>query len=435
MAYQEFENVAADFRLIAERAAEIYLELPIGTQAAFFQLVVFPTNASWQLNEMYLAAARNALYARQGRAATNCMAARVREMFLADASLTAAWDQLGGGRWAHFMDEPHIGYTSFGMMGQNNTLAAITLVNLSVPVAASMGLAIQGSERAWPGTAEPAIVPRFDSLTRQRYFVEVFNRGQTPFAFTATAAHPWVVVNRSSDTVEKEERVWLSILWDWVPEGIATSSITFAGAGRNVSVQIDTLSPSDVSRSSLLSGFAEGGGYVSVEASHYTAVTNVGPNRWIEIENLGHTLSGMRAAAPVDAPSAIPGRDAACMVYRMYLFTAGIAKVTLVLSATLNFVPSRGLRYAVAFDNQTPTIVQAVPQNYTAQFGNPDWEAAVWIDSRRSRTAHSLPVSGYHTLKVWGVDPGLVVQKLVIDLGGVKPSYLGPPESYRSPTG
>jgi hypothetical protein len=31
------------------------------------------------------------------------------------------------------------------------------------------------------------------------------------------------------------------------------------------------------------------------------------------------------------------------------------------------------------------------------------------------------------------VDPGITLQKIFIDLGGLKPSYLGPPESYNKP--
>ena len=432
MAYQEFDTVAADFKAIAVRAAAIQRALPAETQAAFFQLVAFPTNASWQVNELYLAAAKNALYARQGRAATNDMAARARGLFLADAALTEEWNRLGARRWVHFMDQPHIGYTGFAGP-PNNTLGAVTLVNISVPAAASMGVAVQGSGRAWPGATEPAAVPTFDALTRQRCYVDVFNRGQAPFDFAAAASDPWIVVNGSAGTVAKQTRVWISIRWDQVPSGAASSSVTFTGARARVVVRVDTLNPPGVGRTSLLRGFAEGGGYVSIEAEHYTALTAAGQNRWIKIAGLGHTLSAMRAAGPVDARGAIPGQDAACLEYHMYLFTAGLAVVSMSLSATLNLVPGRGLHYAVAFDDQTPEVVTVIPHNYTAQFGNADWEAAVEADGRRSRTTHSLPAPGYHTLKMWAVDPGLAVQKLVIDLGGLEPSYLGPPESYYSP--
>jgi hypothetical protein len=53
-------------------------------------------------------------------------------------------------------------------------------------------------------------------------------------------------------------------------------------------------------------------------------------------------------------------------------------------------------------------------------------------NARSAHTMHTLTGSGYHTLKLWMVDPGVVLEKLIVNLGGVIPSYLGPPESYRS---
>ena len=96
----------------------------------------------------------------------------------------------------------------------------------------------------------------------------------------------------------------------------------------------------------------------------------------------------------------------------------------------MNFVPGRGLRFAVSFDDAPPQTAILLPADYTARNGNRDWEESVKDNARAVKTKFTLAGPGYHTLKLWMVDPGVVLQKLVVDLGGLKPSYLGPPESY-----
>jgi hypothetical protein len=138
----------------------------------------------------------------------------------------------------------------------------------------------------------------------------------------------------------------------------------------------------------------------------------------------------MRALGPVDAPSATPGKDSPCLEYRMYLFTAGAVEVTAITAPTLNFVPDRGVRYAVSLDDEAPQVVTLVPPGYQAQNRNPAWEKSVADNAHYGKSKHRVATAAYHTLKVWMVDPAVVLQKLVVDLGGLKPSYLGPPESF-----
>jgi hypothetical protein len=44
-------------------------------------------------------------------------------------------------------------------------------------------------------------------------------------------------------------------------------------------------------------------------------------------------------------------------------------------------------------------------------------------------SVHEIAAAGVHTLKIYMVDAGVVLDKIVIDTGGLKPSYLGPPET------
>jgi hypothetical protein len=46
----------------------------------------------------------------------------------------------------------------------------------------------------------------------------------------------------------------------------------------------------------------------------------------------------------------------------------------------------------------------------------------------------SIASAGYHTLTIWMVDPGVVLERLVLNLGPLRPSYLGPPGSFHAQT-
>ena len=60
-----------------------------------------------------------------------------------------------------------------------------------------------------------------------------------------------------------------------------------------------------------------------------------------------------------------------------------------------------------------------------------DWSRAVSDGVRRVKSKIVVDQPGYHTLKLWMVDPGVVLEKIVVSQGPVHPSYLGPPESFR----
>jgi hypothetical protein len=110
-----------------------------------------------------------------------------------------------------------------------------------------------------------------------------------------------------------------------------------------------------------------------------------------------------------------------------------------VLGPVLNFVPHRGMRIAVSFDDQPPQVLDLFAEQGGAPFGfrfpGPD---AARDNARFLRSTHQLAAAGPHVLKLAMVDPAMVVQKIIVEpvrrgpgFRGLRPaeSYFGPPES------
>jgi hypothetical protein len=174
-------------------------------------------------------------------------------------------------------------------------------------------------------------------------------------------------------------------------------------------------------------GFVASDGYVSMEAEHYTRAVAGDGIEWVRIPDIGRRLSGM-TVSPVTAASVVPGGDSPRLEYRVHVFEPGDVEVRAYLSPTLDFNAPPGLRFAISFDDEEPRIVDA-----QADPSERAWSRAVSDNVRIAVSQHRLDTACEHTLKFWFVDPGVVLETIVLDLGGLEPSYLGAPESYRGP--
>jgi hypothetical protein len=424
--YDEFEKVVGDYDALAKDAQQISERLPPEDRAAFYELVLFPVKASALLNEMYLAAARNALYARQRRASTSDMAERTRALFQAEMDLMDEFNHRRlGGRWDHFMDQPVIGYTGW-RDPPRNSLDAIKLTELTPEPAPDLGVTAEGTDIAVDQGALK--LPAIDGFNRQRRHIDVFNRGTGDFEVAARASAPWILVDRPRANVAKDERLWVSIDWSSVPAGATTGTVTVSGAHREVNIEVRVFSPK-AETARALRGFVEGEGVVAIEPEHFSAKYDAGDKRWIRVEDYGRTLSGMRASGPADV-RAVPGKDSPRLEYQVYLFESGTFDLYAVTSPTLNFLSGRGLQFAASVDDGPLSTIDAVPVDASGHEPAESWEQAVTNNARWVRIPLKFDKPGYHALKLWMIDPGVLVQRLILDTGGLKPSYLGPPESF-----
>jgi hypothetical protein len=243
------------------------------SSTAYFQLVLHPVQACANLNELYLAVAKNRLYARQGRAATNDMAQQAGRLFDKDAKIAHHYNEvIADGKWSHMMDQTHIGYTNW-QEPPKNTLPKVATIEL--PSDAAIGVAVEGSSNFWPESNREPVLAEFNAVDDNHQFVEVFNRSQAACDFTIMANVPWLRLtldpqcSEAPGKLQKEQRWWASVDWDQIPSGIANGAITITGPDEQSIVVSVIANNNRASVSDDFAGFVDTNGYVSIEAEHF----------------------------------------------------------------------------------------------------------------------------------------------------------------------
>ncbi|GAO42648.1 glycosyl hydrolase 115 family protein [Flavihumibacter petaseus] len=306
--YSEAERVLQAWRNIRSQARTIALLLPKETSSAYFQLVLHPIEARCNLQEMYHAVALNQLYAATNDQRVNQMADSVRWYYREDSLLTRSYHALNGGKWDHFMDQTHIGYT-YWQQPEANSMPQVSINTTGIPV----------SRPVMTASSLPA-----------------------PDQYSFLAARFNLQKN-----------------------------------GKRV--------------------------------------------HWKKIDGIGR-----EGAAMTTFPVTISPADDSCWLE--YNFTAAPADsltATLYFSPTLDFPDRGGLRYAVSVDGGPERQLVFNPHPVPQQ----EWERWVAENIIRNEFPLGKMRKGKHTFRYRPLDPGILLQKVIIHPGTVPPSLMGAPPS------
>ncbi|MBO4673622.1 MAG: glycosyl hydrolase 115 family protein [Bacteroidaceae bacterium] len=174
--------------------------------------------------------------------------------------------------------------------------------------------------------------------------------------------------------------------------------------------------------------FQPSNGYVSMEAEHFYRADASKETQWSVYPYYGRTRSAV-ALTPYTKPV-----DDASLTYRFNLPEGTKqVKVHVIVKSTLDFLNVGGHECTINLDgdksetiNFNKTLLDKQPYMYSIFYPT--------VARRIIEKEVELPVSkdGIHELTLCPQHPGLVFEKIVVDFGGYKPSYLFMDESNYS---
>lgn len=422
--YDEAQRRLEAYRQLGARAEALLHEIGDEARPAFYQLVYYPLRGAELMNRMTLGGQRNRWYARQGRAATNAVRDEVQRCYDSLQVITRGYNSLLGGKWNHMMS-----------MRQNydGVSAYFNLPHLATHDAAGAPrLALQVAGEDVTGARAFHALPAFDNYLRRTYPVEIYNRGGGTLAWTAHASEPWVVLSKSAGKTAAEERITVGIDWEKAPSGNAVpAQIVFRAGEQSEKVLVSLFNPTAPSRAELRGIYVENNGCVSIPAAGCHRVRESDRIKITAVEDLGIEGPALQLGDPTAPLQIFRSRDVPCAEYDFYAFDAGSVDVYTYVLPTFPLHADRDFRIGENTNTDTKYSVQiddgalATPSSSHVEYSQVWFESVLRNCAVNKSTLH-IDKPGRHTLRIRVGDPGIVLQKIVLDFGGMKRSYLGP---------
>ena len=423
--YREVDNRLSEYRRIGSIVENILNNMSDEKQkACFYQSLYYPVKGCELLNRMVLDGQRNRWYAIQQRASAKDLKKSAKACYDSLEVITKGYNSLLDGKWNHVMT-----------MKQGFAAAYFELPKLrdvELAPTASLGVMAEG-EAVLKGLQSFHSLPCFNTYLRQSYYVDVFNKGATPLKWKTSVTNDWILVSKKSGETATEERIEVSIDWAKVLAGeriLGTLDI-MSDRGEKETVYISVFNPTSPSLAEMDTLFVENNGYVAMDAASFHRKVENDDIKMIVIPNLGFENTAVQLGNPMAKAQRTAGRNTPRLEYDFYTFEQGSVDVYTYVLPTFPISKDRGYagheatnvetKYGVCID-EGPVMNPSTSSFEYAQI----WYESVLKNCRINKTTLHIDKPGKHTVKIICGDAGTVLQKVVLDFGGMKRSYMGP---------
>jgi hypothetical protein len=415
--YREADKRIEEYDKISAQVKNIYRKIEPVLQPAFYQLVYYPVVGSALMNKKILIAQKNHWYAKQERAKTNELADLVKVYYDSLLTITEKYNQLLDGKWNKMMTVQQGRDAVYYKMRKLDT---ISLKDEAVP---AIYVEEENNEQ---GINHYHLLPCFNSYYNKSYFIDIYNKGNQSFDWNAKPDKEWIKLSKTSGTVTDEVRIWVSVDWTKIPKANdLKGKISITVPGKEEEIFVSAINPEKPDKGELKGLFVEDNGYIIISPNHFNRKNEDDKIKFIEMPNIGIMGSSVLSFPPT-APS-YENYDGTqpYLEYDFYTHQSGKFEIITFTLPAFPLNKQSNTRYGISIDDELPQL----GESGTSDEWKGKWAENVLRNASIYRSVHTINEPGKHTLKFWVIDPGVVLQKIMIDFGGLKPSYTGPGET------
>jgi glycosyl hydrolase family 115 (putative glucuronidase)/glycosyl hydrolase family 115 len=176
--------------------------------------------------------------------------------------------------------------------------------------------------------------------------------------------------------------------------------------------------------------FVERNHWIIMEAENASTFVSGKDAKWRKIFGLGYnneSVDTFPVTVPVRSDPEKIIAESPCLQFKMGLQSPGDWRITVRALPTFSVDTGKPQRYAIAIDDQPMQII-SLPLSQDER--NHTWGENVLRNAALTTSRHTIAKPGVHTLKIWMVDPGIVLDTVAAENGSTeKLGYVWPDET------